>query len=450
MVNSYIELLYQDRKYTEIIKSYDIDEHNYTDRELLIFSDSFYKIGKYKEVISISSGISEDFKSSNFFINEIIGESLINTNRLEEAIDFLFLAIDINSKLVSAKHKLLILKARLNLPISKDELDQGLLRARNVKNTTWIRDVCYLYYSYGFFDEANTCLEFLLNINKSLRLHYLDFLSYTCNKSSSCSKLTEVGELFKIKYVDKNSKNLIVIFSPDHGFAFQGYEFNDGYDLLYLNDLTSSYYIFILQKLTLFLKETVKTKKYKTVTLIGASKAGTGALQIYTLLKHEVTISLNCLVFSPQIKIFPFNANLIIPSYQNFAKLFDIHPYASHKASKAPKITDVSVRKGDRVRVVYGRFNSMDSNEVKKISHSSGIELMPIDFSGHSSSIPFTIKKNKSYLDLKRTYSKFDQINDEDFQSLGGGKTVDLVDEIWSLYKEDTSLNNLIVELNTI
>lgn len=87
----------------------------------------------------------------------------------------------------------------------------------------------------------------------------------------------------------------------------------------------------------------------------------------------------------------------------------------------------------------------MDKIEAQKIPLSSGVEVIELPFSGHSTSIPYTIPEGRSYEQLQKFYAGLVNLDDQDFQALGGGQTVDLIDEIWALYQNpEIELNKLL------
>ncbi len=237
-------------------------------------------------------------------------------------------------------------------------------------------------------------------------------------------------------FICNNARHLVVVLATHHTHAFANYKFGEKFDLLFMADLTSSYYVFLLNDFVQKILEKERQYEYESIALVGASKAGTGAMIIYQELIKQYNNPVNVIAFSPPFDLYPFNPNLLIPSYQHLAKLFDVHPVARHLFANTNLPNKLVVREQDRVLVIYGTGYEMDAKEVSNITKEQGIVVKPLAYSGHSTSIPYTIPNNKTLDDLKRIYANLADLPDEDFQALGGGKTVDLVDEIWQLYQD--------------
>lgn len=161
-------------------------------------------------------------------------------------------------------------------------------------------------------------------------------------------------------------------------------------------------------------------------------------------LSQQLHIPIKCIAFSPQISLYPFNKNLVIPSYRRFISICDINPIAKSLLVNAPNIRDIQKRDIDSITIIYGSNYEMDRIEAERILNIDGIEFKKLDFNGHSTMIPYTIPHGKSYQDLERTYANLRNLKDEDFQALGGGQIVDIIDQIWALYNDPE------IELNKI
>lgn len=422
------------------------------DETLKIIAVAYFRTAKKQSCLSVIEKISPELFAQDFFLHEIKAECSFDLNKLEDAYKHFNIAVELNPKLVSARYKRMLLQIRLFGKCCPRDLKLNMESAISGKRQQWLRDIAYIYYQQGRFNEANTCLEYLSDIGG--QFHFLDritFNSLTGITKDSVEKQSKVlskqhnVEHIATKFVRNNSRHLVVILATHHTHAFSNYKFGEQFDLLFLADLTSSYYVFLLADFVQAILEKDKQFSYDSISLVGASKAGTGAMIIYQKLVEQYSNPVNVIAFSPPVELYPFNANLLIPSYQHLSKLFDIHPVAKHLFSKVDLPKTLSVREKDKVLVLYGKGYEMDAKEVAKISKIPGLVIKALDYSGHSTSIPYTIPENKTLEDLKRIYANLSDLPDTDFQALGGGRTIDLVNEIWRLYQNpQTSLRWLL------
>lgn len=413
-----------------------------------VLAISFFREKKFIDAINVSRKISKNYFKTDYLLNEVLGESYYQENNILKAFYYYNEALSIKPTLKSAKHKHLVLKKRLNKIVNEKEIDDVLQLAIKNRKVLWIRELSYLYYSIGSYKKSNKCLEIIVELNGDLDL--VDQLTFSLkgldNTKNSWEKLTEGcnKDFFGYELVDKGNKKLVVVVSPHSKFALKGYKFDSSFDILYIGDNTSSYYTYIYKDIVKLINNIIKDKVYTELSLVGASKGGTGALMFYQELSSILSIPIKCLAFSPQVKLYPFNTNLVIPSYRRFLSICEINPIAEMFLVKAPKIENIIKRDIDTVTIVYGDGYEMDKLEVELISNESGIHKKEIHYSGHATIIPFTIPYGRSYQDLKTTYSSLDKTKDEDFQALGGGQTVDIIDQIWDLY------NNPEIDLNSL
>lgn len=410
---------------------------------------SYFKTGKKQSCLTVIDRISAQFLAQDFFLNEIKAECCHDFNRLDDAYQAYSVALSLNPTLVSAKYKRMVLHFRLFGEVLAEDFEQTLKNARTGKRQQWLRDIAYIYYAQGKFAEANQCLKELNDLGG--QFHFLDrmtlnSLGLSANAYAKIVKDQEKVAHIANKFMSNNSKHLVVVLATHHTHAFERYKFGEDFDLLFLADLTSSYYVFILHDFIKAILAKHKQFNYDKISLVGASKAGTGALIIYQELIRHFDKTVNVIAFSPPVGLYPFNDNLLIPSYQHLSKLIDIHPMAQYLFANTKMPKDVQKRPTDKITVVYGKGYKMDATEVGLLPTDTGLEVLGLDYSGHSTSIPYTIPENKTLDDLKRIYANLADLPDEDFQALGGGQTIDLVDEIWNLYQNpEVSLRRLLL-----
>lgn len=395
------------------------------DEVLKIVAISYFRTAKKQSCLSVLEKISTDFFEKDFFLNEIGAECSFDLNKLQQAYQWFCRAIEINPKLVSARYKKMILQFRLFGTFCPKDLQINLENARAGKRQQWLRDLAYLFYHQGCFNEANQCLTQLSKIGG--QFHFLDRITFnslqTVNTEEQSLILKQQQGVAHIatKFVRNYANHLVVVLATHHTHAFSNYKFGEKFDLLFMADLTSSYYVFLLNEFIQKILDKNREFAYDSISLVGASKAGTGAMIIYQELIKQYDKPVNVIAFSPPFDLYPFNPNLLIPSYQHLAKLFDIHPVAKHLFANTKLPKNLVAREQDKVLVIYGTGYDMDAKEVANITKEQGIVVKPLAYSGHSTSIPYTIPDNKTLDDLKRIYANLADLPDEDFQALGGG-----------------------------
>lgn len=422
------------------------------DETLKVVAVSYFRTAKKQSCLSILDKMSSDILAQDFFLSEIRAECSFDLNKLHEAYAYFHQAIELNPKLVSARYKKMMLQVRLFDEFDPRDLRINLENAKAGKRQQWLRDIAYLLYQQGRFDEANQCLVELSKIGG--KFHFLDRITFNSLQSANSDEQSNVlkqqqnVEHIATKFVHNTARHLVVVLATHHTHAFANYKFGEKFDLLFMADLTSSYYVFLLHDCVQKILDKDKEHQYDSISLVGASKAGTGAMIIYQELIKQYSRPVNVIAFSPPFDLYPFNPNLLIPSYQHLSKLFDVHPVAKHLFKNTALPNKLVAREQDKVLVIYGTGYEMDAKEVSNITKEQGIIVKPLAYSGHSTSIPYTIPDNKTLDDLKRIYANLADLPDEDFQALGGGKTVDLVDEIWQLYQDpEVSLRWLLEDM---
>lgn len=445
-MQSQIEQLYESKQYealNKLIKSYvdinSMDSLAQFDIEKILISA--YRGKEYNFCLNLVNIYDKNNLKNDYLLNEIVGDCYLKINDLSEANKYLNRAIELRPSLKAARQKALVLSQRLGERLDLNELEACMNQALKSKNAHWLRINSYIAYKNLNFTLANRGLLSLISIGGSLE--YLDGITFT-SLGSTNSILKESKpipsskvSLYKSKFVKENEDNLVITLATVNNFAYTNYEFNS--DRLYFIDSTNSYYIFSCQAIAEAILDLLSNKKYKKISIVGSSKAGSGALMLYGLLSKRIEIPINCVAMSPQVKLYPFNPNLKIPSYQRLSAILDIHPMAKFILSNLELPSEIKVKRGDRVTVFYGDKYTMDFNETMFIQKNSGIELIRLRFSGHATGIPLTIPNGKSKQDLIEKYQSLNNSNiDKDWLSLGGEQTINLIDEIWDIYQDQS------------
>lgn len=400
---------------------------------------SCFKNKEFGETLNYIESLTNKTLEEDYFLCELYAECLLRNNMLDQSYNYYNKALSLNPKLRSARLKRFVLGQRLNYKFNEEELEWCIQTAYKSKTITGLRELGHICYANRVFDKANLCFGSIVGLGG--KLTYIDNISYTAQgdiiSQSSNAVLIDrsSGEFFmsQIKTI-KDSKKLVVTFAPGNRYVLRSYPFSC--TVLSVADLTNSYYLYSCNKLAEYIKSLVISRGYNEITLVGGSKGGTGAMLVYNVLSKILDLKIKCIAFSPQIKIFPFNSNLKIPSYYQLATIYSLNPMARHIISTIQLPSQISVRSGDEVTVFYGNNYTMDRVEAESLSENSGVKVIGLEYSAHSTSIPLTIPDGQSKEDLRERYKDLHTINDVDFQYLGGGKTIDIIDEIWSIYSD--------------
>ena len=409
---------------------------------------SYFKNKDFNKTFNHIESMEKKTLDEDYLLCELYAECLLQNNNLERSYNYYNKALSLNPNLKSARIKCFVLGQRIGYKFNSDELDWCIKSAYKSKTMSWLRDLGHISYANRVFDKANLCFSCIVGLGG--KLTYIDNVSYTTQgditSQNSNAELVNSSsdELFirQIKTI-KGSKKLVVTFAPGNKYALRSYPF--GCTVLSVVDLTNSYYLYSCDRLAEYIKNLVISKGYSEISLVGGSKGGTGAMLVYNILSKVIDIKIKCTVFSPQIKLFPFNDNLKIPSYHQLATIYSINPMARYIISKVQLPNELVVRDGDEVIVFYGNNYTMDKIEAKNLSENSGVQIFELEYSAHSTTIPLTIPDGKTKEDLRESYKDLNTINDVDFQYLGGGKTIDIIDEIWNIYSNhEMRLRNFI------
>ncbi|MGP5010400.1 tetratricopeptide repeat protein [Psychrobacter glacincola] len=436
--------LFEKKQYVKFIEKFesyskesiDIENNEDLKKQAAI---SYFKNKEFGKTLSYIESIKNKTLDGDYLLCELYAECLLQDHKLDQSYSYYNKALSINPKLRSARVKYFVLGQRMGYRFDEQELNWCIESAYKSKTMSWLRELGHISYTNRIFDKANLCFSSIVGLGG--KLTYIDNISYTTQgditSRNSNAELVDSSsdELFmrQIKTV-KDSKKLVVTFAPGNKYVLRSYAF--GCTVLSVADLTNSYYLYSCNRLAEYIKNLVINKGYSEIALVGGSKGGTGAMLVYNILSKVIDIKIKCTVFSPQIKLFPFNDNLKIPSYHQLATIYSINPMARYIISKIQLPNELVAREGDEVTVFYGNNYTMDRIEAENLKESSGVRKIELEYSAHSTTIPLTIPDGKTIEDLRESYKDLHTINDVDFQYLGGGKTIDIIDEIWNIYSD--------------
>jgi len=311
-----------------------------------------------------------------------------------------------------------------------------------------LRDLAYIYCSVGEFEKSVDCFLAIyenggvFTVVDALTLSHLNECNNISFDDLDISAINKSCDYFKCDFVVNGSHHLFITLSPNDKYVLRGYSVEA--DRLSLVDMTASYFVLAKERIVELVDKLVVDYDYKKISIVGSSKGGTGALMLYEELAKKLDLPISCVAFSPQMKLFPFNDNLAIPSYRRFANVFMCNKLISSVLENMRQPFEISKLRGqDKVTIVYGIGFSMDRSEVSLLDASSDIDILELEFSGHTSSIPLTIPEGKTVEELRDKYKSLTM--DEDFKALGGEGLVDIVDQIYNIYSNpDMRLHKLL------
>ncbi|WP_214647260.1 hypothetical protein [Acinetobacter sp. ANC 5414] len=423
------------REYEKILRKYDNSLHNNIEI-LKACCEASFRLKKFLRCKEISTIILS--QKDDYYISELMAESCIKLNALDEAYKYLKKAIDINPKLISARVKMLTIAAQKGIKITTSEIKNFQKIALNKKKNDWIRDLAYIQSAYGMYEESISNIEQINIENRTV----FDSLCLTYNyekkkdyQRSEYFRQKAENESFKYSYEDNNKDNLLIVFSSTVKFELRKYEYDA--DKIFVADTSMSMYIYSHELIFKRIIEEIGKKKYKKISVVGLSKGGCGAILVSKLLREntDFEINISVVVFSTQIKIYPYNPNLVFQTYRNFMKYIAINPNLMNYPNSLYDLSKLDFEKENyKITFIYGNGFPMDVEEMKHIQTSKSVEKLELAYSGHGTSIPLTIPEGKTYDNLQSMYSKLN-ITENDFKELGGNKVGSLVDEIYEIYK---------------
>ncbi|MEC8886632.1 MAG: hypothetical protein VX875_05955 [Pseudomonadota bacterium] len=431
--------LIKEEKYSEVYNYI----HNSLDYELSTLKKlciMFFKLKKYEQCINVGSKFL--VQNQDYYICEIVAESYLVLNELQDANKYFELALKLNANLVSAKFKFLMTSAQLGKVLSTKDIADMKKIAIKRENASWVRTTAHLLLEYQYYDDCIKLFNILKRIQKQ-GLYSIDNLSlanaYKClndKKNYKCHLDEAINGSFEFEFHQSgvDSDKLLVTFSSASGYVLRKYQYNA--DRLNIIDGSYSYYLYSSEFIVELITKLAKKYNYSHISLVGLSKGSCGALSVSNSLRHKLkNTSINAVLFSGQMRLWPFNKNLKIPSYREFVKYLQINSYLRDQIAHKADFTEMNYS-GDfyRIHAFYGKGFDMDVVETESLRGKDNVYVHPLDYSGHGSSIPLTIPEGKTYEDLKKAYSKLKV--DDDFKALGGEDLTDIVDEIYEIYKD--------------
>lgn len=228
---------------------------------------------------------------------------------------------------------------------------------------------------------------------------------------------------FSHRLAARGGKTLVVMLTATHRFTLQKYDFDA--DVLYLIDISHSYYCIPCERIARMIGGLVRQNGYRRVTFIGCSKGGTGALSIAAVLCGLTPdIEVRAFAFSPQTQVFPFNDNLVVlPSHANLHARIARFPVMESFMERTGTLSRLDYSGLSACKIIYGAKSDMDRIEAERMSGAAGVEMLAIDTGQHYTLGFFTIPKD---VDLEHARARFAENDDPDVVAM---RTDDAVDE---------------------
>ncbi|MFQ1817487.1 hypothetical protein ACK37D_04715 [Aeromonas veronii] len=245
----------------------------------------------------------------------------------------------------------------------------------------------------------------------------------------------------------QGSKELIVIFSPTAKFNLYNHKFNK--NALFLADRKLNYYMLNPGRQTKLIRDFVLSSGFSSVVFLGSSKGATGALLWSSIFSSSIDgscVKVSCFAFSPQTLLYPYNENIIFPSYKKMYDSLDSNQSLKTcliQYGNIPKIVESS--KAFTV-VVYSSGHIVDKNEAERIFGERIVHVrIPLSF--HGSITPFIIDRKDPDAVKKISKKLFvNAVKDEDLRATLPATTSELCNILDGLHF--SSLNNFIEALS--
>ncbi|WGE89087.1 hypothetical protein [Actinobacillus arthritidis] len=435
---NYVKKLFNEQKYQEVINHLIKVELEKLDSESLRYlSISFFKTKKLALCIKACKVLENHTPLTDYFIYEMLAECYWLRNDLEYSQFYFEKALELNSKLLSAKYKNFILKYRLGKALDIFELREVEEIAKKNGKADLLKLLCCIKFKEGINTSLLKDMSYAIELSdKNTASDYImlsELHKNTGNFTSSHRyKQYFYHSLFKSNFIDNNENNLFVTLSSNMDFILSKYPFKG--DRLNLVDLSESYYMLSIESIAKKIIELQKIKRYKKISIVGLSKGGTVAIMLINLLQeHLPDIMIKAVACSPQIALWPFNQNLSVLSYRSLAEKIACNPILEKLILKAKEYIKFKIKDENLLSIFYGNKFMMDVNEINRISDYENVDIIKLNFSGHATGIPLTIPENKTKEELRGKYENL--IVDNDSQELDGN-IVDILDEIYAIYSD--------------
>ncbi|UXC34768.1 hypothetical protein [Cupriavidus gilardii] len=229
------------------------------------------------------------------------------------------------------------------------------------------------------------------------------------------------------------SRNLFVLLAPGGGPILSKYALPG--TALYVVDASATYYTLCAEHIAGRVLDLVEAEKFESVVFIGSSKGAFASLIIGAIVakSDRCTAAVKALSFSPQVRLYPLNENLVIPSYrpllrraeesEHIREALEKYGDASALCKSSPKLEAI---------LLYGRGYRMDAGEAA-LMNAPNVEKREIAFSGHGILMCYTIPKGLTAEAIAQKYAKL-KAGDEDMAALGAKEGPNLIEEMTALY----------------
>ena len=210
----------------------------------------------------------------------------------------------------------------------------------------------------------------------------------------------------KLNQAKEMNKRIAVIFgsNPD---KFLLYKQRFSCDVVFLNQKSfDNWYLFLSEEVAYFIRDLAKARGAEKIYLIGASKGGTAALRIGSILSDYFKGEIICTAFSPIVSFegscvpFPSWQKLVaFKNYSNIGSLIkNINILEKNLKESATRNKNLDIN------VIYGKKNKFDTDQALKLK---GVAtLYPIDVQSHKSMAFCSLKKQLTFGDIEKMLQK--------------------------------------------
>jgi hypothetical protein len=267
----------------------------------------------------------------------------------------------------------------------------------------------------------------------------------TARMRSSATEMVVEGYEILLRPAKDSSRDLIVVLSSGGGFALYKNNFNGS--VLFIADLRVQYYLFNLLELAQSVGELVDRGGYRRVIFIGSSKAGFGALSVARLCaRRRPRRIFHAIAFSPQVQLYPLNANLYFNSYRRLNRHAARNKRLGRLLRRYGDLSLVGAQKNLVSELVYARDAVVDRAEALRVT-GSNVRRRLVAGAGHGTVFHFVCHGLDRRQIAKRIDRAYRHAEDKDLIQTRPADVGVMVEEIVSSALEGPTLNEVIAEV---
>lgn len=200
---------------------------------------------------------------------------------------------------------------------------------------------------------------------------------------------------YATEFRDRESDHLVILLSPKSKFTMYNIDFDAS--TLFLADQKKFYYLHNPGSQTELLHQFIVASGFKTVTMIGSSKGGVGALLWSAILSRwckeaDDAYKIVCLSFSPQTKLFPKSDVITFPSYHGVFKSSAKNAGRQRNLEKYGDIKPYIANSHAQTMLFYSEDHEVDRHEAEHLCDTD-VKLVSLPLTFHGAITPYLIDR---------------------------------------------------------